>query len=84
VDVAYLPNPRQEAEENELIVRNDQFLALGLEPTTLSEGLLAEVTDVAARYKHRADLRKIIARSVWRKGMETADDLMTELPSGED
>jgi UDP-sulfoquinovose synthase len=83
-DVAYLPNPRQEAEENELIVRNDQFLALGLEPTTLSEGLLAEVTDVAARYRHRADLRKIIARSVWRKGMETADDLMTELPSGED
>jgi len=83
-DVAYLPNPRQEAEENELIVRNDQFLALGLEPTTLSEGLLAEVTDIAARYKHRADLRKIIARSVWRKGMETADDLMTELPSGDD
>ena len=25
VDIAYLPNPRQEAEENELIVRNDQL-----------------------------------------------------------
>ena len=80
-DVAYLPNPRQEADENNLIVRNDQFLALGLQPTTLSEGLLAEVTDIAAKYKHRADLRKIVARSVWRKGMETAADLMTELPS---
>jgi UDP-sulfoquinovose synthase len=80
-DVAHLPNPRQEADENELIVRNDQFLALGLEPTTLSEGLLSEVTDVAARYKDRADLRKIVARSVWRKGMETAEDLMTELPA---
>src|SRR5690349_8410551 len=56
-DIAYLPNPRREAEENELIVRNDQFLALGLEPTTLSEGLLGEVTDIAARYRHRADLR---------------------------
>ena len=55
--------------------------ALGLQPTTLSEGLLSEVTDIAARYKHRADLRKIIARSVWRKGMETSGDLMTELPS---
>jgi len=77
--IAYLPNPRREAEENELIVRNDQFLALGLQPTTLSEGLLAEVTDVAARYRHRADLRKIIARSVWKAGMETADDLMTEI-----
>jgi UDP-sulfoquinovose synthase len=82
-DIAYLPNPRREAEENELIVRNDQFLALGLEPTTLSEGLLAEVTDVAAKYRHRADLRKIVARSVWREGMETAGDLMTELPPTE-
>jgi UDP-sulfoquinovose synthase len=79
-EIAYLPNPRREADENELSVRNDQFLALGLEPTTLSEGLLEEITDVAARYRHRVDPRKIIARSVWRKGMETAPDLMTELP----
>jgi UDP-sulfoquinovose synthase len=83
-DIAYLPNPRKEAEENELIVRNDQFLALGLQPTTLSQGLLAEVTGIAARYKHRADLRKIVARSVWRQGMETSGDLMTELPAAKD
>src|SRR6516162_3316421 len=82
-DIALLPNPRKEAEENELIVRNDQFLALGLEPTTLSEGLLGEVTEVAGKYAGRADLRKIVARSVWRKGMETADDLMTEIPARE-
>jgi UDP-sulfoquinovose synthase len=80
-DIAYLPNPRVEAEENELIVRNEQFLALGLEPTTLSEGLLAEVTDIATKYRHRADPGKIVARSVWRKGMETSDDLMSELPT---
>jgi UDP-sulfoquinovose synthase len=79
-EIAYLPNPRREAEENELIVRNDQFLALGLNPTTLSEGLLTEGRDVAARYRHRVDLTKIVARSVWRKGMETADDLLTDLP----
>jgi UDP-sulfoquinovose synthase len=79
-DIAYLPNPRREADENELIVRNDQFLALGLNPTTLSEGLLEEGRDIAARYKDRADVTKIIARSVWRAGMETADDLLTELP----
>ena len=48
VEIAYLPNPRREAEENELIVRNDQFLALGLQPTTLSEGLLGEGTEIAA------------------------------------
>jgi len=79
-EIAYLPNPRREADENELAVRNDQFLALGLEPTTLSEGLLAEITDVARKYRHRIDPRKIIARSVWRAGMETSPDLMTELP----
>jgi UDP-sulfoquinovose synthase len=81
VDIVSLPNPRQEAEENELLVRNDQFLALGLLPTTLSDGLLAEGTQIARRYRDRVDLSKIIARSVWRRGMETAEDLMTELPA---
>jgi UDP-sulfoquinovose synthase len=80
VEIAYLPNPRREAEENDLVVRNDQFLALGLQPTTLSEGLLEECTQIAAKYKNRADLTKIIARSVWRAGMETSGDLLTELP----
>jgi UDP-sulfoquinovose synthase len=78
VDIAYLPNPRREAEENDLAVLNDQFLALGLEPTTLSEGLLEECTQIAARYRDRADVTKIISRSVWKAGMETSDDLLTE------
>jgi UDP-sulfoquinovose synthase len=81
-EIAYLPNPRREADENELIVRNDQFLALGLKPTTLSEGLMEEISEIAARYKDRVDPTKIIARSVWRAGMETSDDLMTEVPEG--
>jgi UDP-sulfoquinovose synthase len=80
-EIAYLPNPRREADENELCVRNDQFLALGLNPTTLSEGLMEEISEIAARYKHRVDPTKIIARSVWRAGMETSGDLMTELPA---
>jgi len=79
-EIAYLPNPRREAEENDLIVRNDQFLALGLNPTTLSEGLLEEGKEIAYRYRHRADPTKIIARSVWQSGMETSPDLMTEVP----
>ena len=78
VEVANLPNPRQEADRNDLIVCNDQFLALGLQPTTLSEGLLEECTDIAVRHRHRADPSKIIARSVWRSGMATSDDLMPE------
>jgi UDP-sulfoquinovose synthase len=78
VDVAYLPNPRQEDAENDLNVRNDQFIALGLEPTTLSEGLMAECTQIATRYRHRIDPSKIVARSVWRAGMATSEDLAFE------
>jgi UDP-sulfoquinovose synthase len=75
-EIANLPNPRREAVENELNVSREKFLALGLEPTTLSEGLLEESRDIALRYKDRADTTKIIARSVWRRGMETSPDLM--------
>ncbi|MGC1237595.1 MAG: NAD-dependent epimerase/dehydratase family protein [Acidimicrobiales bacterium] len=75
-EIANLPNPRREAIENELNVSREKFLALGLEPTTLSEGLLEESRDIALRYKDRADTTKIIARSVWRQGMETSPDLM--------
>ncbi|HEX4790666.1 MAG TPA: NAD-dependent epimerase/dehydratase family protein, partial [Actinospica sp.] len=80
VEIAHLPNPRREAVENDLVVRNDRFLALGLDPTTLSDGLLAEITEIAGRYRHRVDPSKIVARSVWRAGMETAADLISELP----
>ena len=76
VEIAHLPNPPVEAEENDLAVRNDHFLVLGLRLTTLSEGLLTEVRDVAARYAHRADPRKIISRSVCRAGMPCASDLI--------
>jgi UDP-sulfoquinovose synthase len=76
VEVAFLPNPRREAVENELNVSREKFLALGLNPTKLSEGLLEEARDIALRYKDRADTTKIIARSVWRQGMETSPDLV--------
>jgi UDP-sulfoquinovose synthase len=74
--VANLPNPRREAVENDLNVSRDRFLALGLSPTFLSEGLLEEARDIAFKYRDRADTTKIIARSVWRQGMETSPDLM--------
>lgn len=60
-----VPNPRQESAENDLYASNRTFLDLGLEPTTLSSGLLKEVEETARRYADRADLTKIPATALW-------------------
>lgn len=65
--ISYVNNPRNEASENELIVENNQFLSLGLDPTTLNDGLLDEVKNIAERYKDRIDETKIAAKSLWNK-----------------
>ncbi len=67
--VLNLPNPRKEAAENDLVVRNAQFRALGLNPTTLAEGLLAEVVDVARKYAHRIDRSRVPAVSAWNRDL---------------
>ena len=65
--IAWLPNPRKEAPENDLVVKNDKFLSLGLQPTTLGEGLLAEIVDVAKKYAYRVDRSRVPAVSAWTR-----------------
>lgn len=79
-EIRYYVNPRFEALENELRVENQQFLELGLDPITLSEGLLTEVFEVAARYKDRCELAKIIADSTWRADIPV-DRMGTDAPN---
>jgi UDP-sulfoquinovose synthase len=63
--VEYVENLRKEAVENDLVVENKQFLALGLNPTTLSNGLLEEIEEIAKKYAARIDKTKIPATSLW-------------------
>jgi UDP-sulfoquinovose synthase len=67
VEVNFIPNPRQEAAENELDVSNEKFCNLGLDPITLDTGLFDEVAEVVKKYKSRCDPTKILPASFWNK-----------------
>jgi UDP-sulfoquinovose synthase len=66
-EIDYLANPRNEAAESDLVVDNRQLLDLGLDPITLDEGVLHEISEIAERYKERCDPARIPARSLWNR-----------------
>jgi UDP-sulfoquinovose synthase len=65
VPIQHVPNPRREADSNDLAASNEGLVGLGLNPTTLRQGLLEEVSDIARHYAHRCDTSRIPCESHW-------------------
>jgi len=80
-EVQQVENPRQEDAENELVVANQKFRLLGLEPLLLesADGLFKEVTEIAEKYLHRIDKSKVASIAYWNK--KRADAVESAAPT---
>ena len=83
--IGEMPNPRREADRNELIVKRSGLRKLGLKPTTLEAGLLEEIMSVAKKYAHRVDRERIASTSYWnaeRRAAAQAEGARSKPASG--
>ncbi len=80
-EIAYVPNPRNESDENELKVKNDQFTELGLQPITLETGLLDELIEIAKKYQKRIDRSLIPCTSLWNKRVRERMQVLSPSPA---
>ena len=78
--IQYLPNPRNEAPENDLIVEAKSLIELGLKPTRLEKGLLEEVVDIAKKYGDRCDRSRIPCTSTWVRDHKSASAAASVAP----
>ena len=63
--VQYVKNPRKELAGNDLVVKNDNFLAIGLEPIFLSDEATLEVYGAVKKLRERLDVRHVLPKSFW-------------------
>ena len=75
-EIAYVDNPRVEADENDLVVSNQAFLDLGMQPTTLRTGLLEDTIEIVRTFGDRHDPAHIPCTSQWLPSsvVDVADD----------
>jgi UDP-sulfoquinovose synthase len=65
VQISHIPNPRKEADANDLWAENRSLLNLGLKPITLNAGLMREILEIAKKYAANCDRSKILCISHW-------------------
>lgn len=64
-EISNIKNPRKEAAENELIVKNDGLRSLGFEPILLSDNLVDDVIHLAEEYSNRVNKQAIKSMASW-------------------